>query len=265
MQKRKIKQTYAKAARDAKKAGKAVKKTGSAIGEGVKAVGRFISRHPGIAGIVAIILLLLIFITTMFGSCSNMANGIMSSAILSSYTAEDADIDNAELLYSELETDLQMEIGNAESNNPGYDEYRYHVGDIGHDPFELMAYLTAKYQDFKFADIQVDLRQIFGEQYQLSLEPEIEIRTRTVTKTRSVYDDEGNYEGEEEYEAEEEYEWHILNINLASRSFYDVIQPKMNAEQKEMFEVYKRWHPVRKFLPVRMVLSRRPEMPEAMG
>lgn len=239
MQKQKIKRTYAKAAREAKKAGgKAAKKTGSVIGRAAKAVAGFVKRHPMVAGIVALIMLLLFFITTMLGSCSNMASGIMASVVTSSYVAEDADIDNAELAYSEWETDLLMEAQNAESSHPGYDEYKYEIDDVSHDPFELMAYLTAMYQDFQFADVQAALRQIFEEQYNLTFEPEVEIRTRTVTKYRSVYDDDGTYLGEEEYEDEEEYEWHILNVKLTSRSFSDVVAHKMNADQSEMFEVY---------------------------
>lgn len=239
MQKRKIQRAYAKAARDAKKAGSAAKKTGSAIGNALKAVGSFVKNHPAIAGGIALLLLLLFFIMSMFGSCSNMASGVMSGVVASSYVAEDADIDNAELSYTEWETDLYMEAMNAEADYPGYDEYRWNVGDISHDPFELMAYLTAVYQDFQYADVESDLRQIFGQQYQLTFTPEVEIRTRMVEKTRSVYDPvTGDYLGEETYEEEEEYEWHVLNIALAARSFSDVVSSMMDPEQAEMFEVY---------------------------
>ena len=97
MQKRNIQRTYAKAARDAKKAGAAAKKTGSAIGNAVKAVAGFVKRHPVVSGVVALLLLMLFFIMSAFSSCSNMASGVMSGVVTSSYVAEDADIDNAEL------------------------------------------------------------------------------------------------------------------------------------------------------------------------
>lgn len=230
MQKRKIKQQYAKAYRDAKKAGEAVKKTGTVAGNAVKAVAGFIKRHPMIAGVVILILFVFFLFGTLFTSCSNMGLGGFSSIIGSSYVAEDADIDNAELSYTEWETDLQMRVNSAEADFPGYDEYRYSVDDIGHDPYELMAYLTAVYQDFTYSQIQAVLQEIFNEQYSLTFTPEVEIRTRTVTRTDP---DTG-----EDYEDEEEYEWHILNINLTARSFSDVIAPRMDAEQREMFGVY---------------------------
>jgi len=230
MQKRKIKQQYAKAYRDAKKAGQTVKKTGTVAGNAVKAVAGFIKRHPMIAVTVILILFVFFLFGTLFTSCSNMGLGGFSSIIGSSYTAEDADIDNAELSYTEWETDLQMRVNSAETDYPGYDEYRYSVDDIGHDPYELMAYLTAVYQDFTYSQIQAVLQEIFAEQYTLTFTPEVEIRTRTITVT--------DPETGEESEEEEEYEWHILNINLTARSFSDVIAPRMDAEQREMFGVY---------------------------
>jgi len=230
MQKRKIKQQYAKAYRDAKKAGEAVKKTGTVASNAVKAVAGFVKRHPMIAVTIILVLLLFFIFGSLFTSCSNMGLGGFSSIIGSSYVAEDADIDNAELSYTEWETDLQMRINSAEADFPGYDEYRYSVDDIGHDPYELMAYLTAVYQDFTYSQIQAVLQEIFAEQYTLTFTPEVEIRYRTETHTDP---DTG-----ESYDVEVPYEWHILNINLTARSFSDVIAPRMDSDQREMFGVY---------------------------
>lgn len=170
VQKQKIKRQYAKAAREAKRGAKNAKKAGDLTVRAAKAVTGFISRHPVGVGIALLLLMLIFVIMTMFGSCSNMAAGALSSVVASSYVAEDKDIDDAELAYSEWETDLLLEIQNAESSHPGFDEYRYHVSDVSHDPYELMAYLTARYQDFTFAEIQAELRSVFDEQYQLSFD-----------------------------------------------------------------------------------------------
>ena len=40
------------------------------------------------------------------------------------------------------EAALQAEIDGIESSHPGYDEYRYDLDMIGHDPHELVAYLA---------------------------------------------------------------------------------------------------------------------------
>ena len=116
----------------------------------------------------------------------------------------------------------------------------YEVDDIGHDPFELMAYLTARYQDFQYFEIEAELRAIFEEQYTLTFTPEVEIRYRTETR----YDPDTG----EPYEAEVPYEWHILNITLTARSFSDIIAPRMDAQQRERFDVYMQTKGSRQYL-----------------
>ena len=227
-QKRKIKREYAKAAREAaKQSAKAAKKTGTVVGNVAKTAVAVVKRHPVVFGVIGLILFVVFFFSTLFTSCSNMATSGIGAILASSYVAEDADIDNAELVYTEWETDLQIEIANAESTHPGYDEYRYNVDDIGHNPYELMGYLTAAFQDFTYSEAQAVLRQIFAEQYQLSFVEEIEIRTRTVTST--------DPETGEESESEEEYEWYILNVNLTARSFTDVITSRLTSDEWEIY------------------------------
>lgn len=236
LQKQKIKRQYAKAARDAKRSARAVKKNGENATRLTQAVIGFVRRHPVGVGIALLILMMVFLIMTMFGSCSNMALGVLSSVTAGSYVAEDRDINDAELFYTEWEADLQIQIDNAERDHPGFDEYRYSVDDISHDPYELMAFLTAKYQDFTFTGIQAELRAIFEEQYTLSLVEETEIRYRTETRTDTWTDEEGNTHTDT-YEVEVPYEWHILNISLTSRSFSDLISSRMDREQQEHFGV----------------------------
>ena len=50
--------------------------------------------------------------------------------------------------YAAKEAALQAEIDNIESSHPGYDEYRYDLDMIGHDPHELAAYLSAVLQGY---------------------------------------------------------------------------------------------------------------------
>jgi murein DD-endopeptidase MepM/ murein hydrolase activator NlpD len=139
----------------------------------------------------------------------------------------------AELAYTEWETDLQLEINNAESTYPNYDEYRYNVADISHNPYELMAFLTAVYDDFTYSGVESVLRDIFSEQYTLTFTEEIEVRYRTETDTWT--DEDGNTHTDT-YEVA--YNYYILNINLTARSFSDVVFNRMNAEQRERFNVY---------------------------
>lgn len=236
-QKRSIKKQYADALKKAKGTAKTAKRAGSVIQKTTQAVTNVVRKNPIFMLKVGILLLIIFALLSLLSMCGTIFSGGSAYIGATTYAAEDSAIDKAELNYTEWETDLQIEIQNVETTHSGYDEYRYNIADIGHDPFELMAYMTALYQDFSDSEAQTVLQQIFNEQYSLSFVPEVEIRTRTVTKYRDVYDDEGNYEGEESYEEEEEYEWHILNVNLTSKSFYNVIYPRMSSEQLEHFEI----------------------------
>jgi murein DD-endopeptidase MepM/ murein hydrolase activator NlpD len=229
-QKRKIKREYAKAAQaSAKKGAIAAKKTGAAIGKAGKALIVFVKSHPAVIGIIAGLLLLVFVISSMLSSCTNMAIGGLGAIFSSSHLSEDVDIDNAGIIYTEWETDLRLQIANAETDWPGYDEYRYDIGDIGHDPRVLMAYLTAKFQVFTFSEVESDLREIFDGQYRLEFSPEVEIRARTVTRTDP---DTG-----EDYEDIEEYEWHILNIILTSSPFANIVLPRLSDDEREIFDL----------------------------
>lgn len=228
-QKQKLKRQYAKAAREAKRTGQAAKKTAVTTEKIAEKVVLFVKRHPVVFGIIALLLLLVFLISSVFTSCSNMGMSTMGGVLASSYLAEDADIDQAELAYTEWETDLQMEIDRAEADHPGYDEYRYQVGDIGHNPYELMGYLTAAYQNFTYSQIQGILRELFEEQYTLAFVEETEIRYRTETEVDPVTG--------EETQVEVPYEWHILNINLTARSFSELIVARMDAQQRELCEI----------------------------
>ena len=232
--KKKIRKQYQKQAREAAKtAKKAAEKTAVTTGKIAGAVFRFVRRNPKVILIIAILFLLIVVLQSCMAALTTIGNGLMGAVGGTSYLAEDADIDRAELAYTEWETDLQLEINNAESTHPNYDEYRYSIADISHNPYELMAFLTAVYDDFSYSGIENVLREIFNEQYTLSFVEEIEVRSYTETNTWT--DEEGNSHSDT-YTVY--YNYYILNINLTARSFTEVIFPRMNAEQLERYNVY---------------------------
>ena len=228
-QKQKIKRQYAKAAREAKKAGKRAKDTAVTTEKIAAGVIHAIRRHPVICGIVLLLLLVFFLIASLISSFSNLGAGGLGSLAASTYLADDADINNAELVYTEWETDLQMQINRVETDRPGYDEYRYNIGPIEHDPYVLMGYLTSTYQDFTYAQIESVLRELFNGQYSLSFSEETETRYRTET---SIDPETG-----EETEEEVPYEWHILNVTLTSVPLENLVVSRMNADQKEICEI----------------------------
>ena len=156
---------------------------------------------------------------------SGMINGIVGT----SYTSEDADLVAVENNYAALETDLQRRIDNIERDNPGYDEYRYDLDSIGHNPHELASYLTALLQTYTPATAQAEIQRIFELQYTLTLTEEVEIRYRTETSTDP---DTGETTTEEV-----PYEYYILNVTLTNKTLPAVILPRLNEQQREIYTV----------------------------
>jgi len=185
-QKQRLKRRYQKQARQAakasaKKGAQTAAKTATATRRIVIAAFKFIKLNPKAALIIAVVFLIILLLQSCVGVVMTIGNSATGFVAASSYLAQDADIDRAALVYSEWETDLHLEILNIETARPGYDEYRYDIDDIGHNPFELMAYLTAAYHDFTFPQVEGVLRDIFNQQYTLTMSEITETRTETRT------------------------------------------------------------------------------------
>lgn len=144
-----------------------------------------------------------------------------------SFTAKDEDIIGADNDYKALEAALRNQINNIERTHSGYDEYRYDLDEINHNPYELAAYLTVKFEDYTREEVQSTLRWLFDQQYEMILTEEVEIRTRTETRTgtsTSTDPETGETTTEEyEYEVEVEYEYYILNVKLKNKGLNMVI------------------------------------------
>ena len=178
---------------------------------------QFVQSHSHIIIGIAVIALLIMVIAGSVSSCSIMVNGSGNVVLGTSYTAEDEDLKNVEADYTKLETELRTTIDNIESDHPGYDEYRYNLAEIGHNPYELASLLTVEFEDYTREEVQARLQSIFDAQYELQLEEEVEIRTRTVHSHST--DADGNV-SDDEYE--EEYEYYILNVTLINRGVDNV-------------------------------------------
>ena len=122
-------------------------------------------------------LLVCMLLNTM-SSCSMMAQSIGSVVSGTTYPSDDPELVAVEADYAAKEAALQAEIDNIESSHPGYDEYRYDLDMIGHDPHELAAYLSAVLQGYTRQSAQAELERVFDAQYELTLTEEVEIRYR---------------------------------------------------------------------------------------
>ena len=230
-QKQAIKKEYAAA-----KAGNSTAKTTAAKGaekaaQGAKTiterVTEFCTTHSKAILLVLVAGLLFMVISSMFSSCAAMFQGGTQVILGTSFTAEDEDIIGADNDYKALEAALRNQINNIERTHSGYDEYRYDLDEINHNPYELAAYLTVKFEDYTREEVQSTLRWLFDQQYELILTEEVEIRTRTETRTgtsTSTDPETGETTTEEyEYEVEVEYEYYILNVKLVNKGLNRVI------------------------------------------
>lgn len=193
-------------------------------GDLVQKLTEFCASHKRILLIILIGVLVVMAVSGMFSSCSAMWSSSGQIVLATSFTAEDEDILGTEEDYKELESKLRDKIANVETTNPGYDEYRYFLDEIGHDPYVLASYLTVVYEDYTRGEVQGELARLLEEQYELKLETVIEQRSVTTTNpdgtTTTTY-----------------YDYKILNVTLINHTLEAVVDGLMDADQKERYEV----------------------------
>ena len=227
-QKQSIKKQYAAAKRTGQTAGntaQAASKTGKAartVKEKAQQAGAFVMRHKKGFLIAGVLFLIICMLMNTMSSCSMMAQSIGSVISGTTYPSDDPEMLSVEADYADREARLQEKIDNIESSHPGYDEYRYNLDMIGHDPHELAAFLSAVLQGYTHHSAQAELDRVFDAQYQLTLREEIQIRTYT--------DEDGD---------EHEYEYRILHVTLTSRSIASLAPELLPPDQMEMYQVYR--------------------------
>ena len=249
LQKQRIKREYAKARRagqTAKTAKETAAKSGNLVTVTARKIQEIATKNASMLFAIGALALLLVMIMTAASSCGAMFSEGIGTTLAGSYMSVPAEIDAADLAFSELEKELQAEIDAIETTYPDYDEYRYNLAAIGHDPFALISYLSAVHTEFTASEVQGEIEALFGEMYTLTLNPIEEVRTRTVTKTgtHTVTDPVTGEETEEEYEYEEEEEYTvtILEVTLTAKDLNFVVAGHMKEEQRDLFALYKQTH-----------------------
>lgn len=240
-QRQNLKKEYA-AARSGASAAEGTKEVGAEAVKRVEALAEnavaFVESHIHEILLLAAAGLLVVLIFSMFSSCSAMMTGGGNLILGTSYTAEKKDIRNVEQDYCKLEEALQKKINNIESTNTGYDEYRYNLDEIGHDPYELASLLTVEYEDYTRSEVQERLQTIFAAQYKLTLSPTVEIRTRTETRVAYQYDPITGGSYAYTYQVQVKYEYKILTVTLKNNGIDKVARTSgLNKDLLERYEV----------------------------
>ena len=227
LQKKRLKKQYAA---ELRKKGQKTAKAARKSAEKTKQAGSFVIRHRRGVAILIALLLIFVMIFTGLSSCSSLLSGGFNGILGTSYTSEDSDLVAVENAYAAMENELQGKIDNVEKDHPGYDEYKYELDGIGHNPHELASILTAKYQSYTLSKVQADLQKIFIKQYSLTLKEEIEVRYRTETHTDP---DIG-----ETTEEKVPYNYYILHVRLKTKPLSDIAREILNEEKLKMYRVY---------------------------
>ena len=199
---------------------------------------QFVQSHSHIIiGIAAVGLLVLVIVGSV-SSCSVLINGGGNVVLGTSYTAEDEDLKGVETDYTKLEDKLRKQIDRIETDHPGYDEYRYNLAEIGHNPYELASLLTVEFENYTRSQVQARLQSIFDAQYELKLEEKVEIRTRKETRVGYSYNPITGTGHTYTYQVTVQYEYKILNVTLLNRGVdYVARNSGLTDDQLQRYEV----------------------------
>ena len=199
---------------------------------------QFVQSHSHIIIGIAAVGLLVLVIAGSVSSCSVLINGGGNVVLGTSYTAEDEDLKGVETDYTKLEDKLRKQIDRIETDHPGYDEYRYNLAEIGHNPYELASLLTVEFENYTRSQVQARLQSIFEAQYELKLEEKVEIRTRKETRVGYRYNPITGTGHTYTYQVTVQYEYKILNVTLLNRGVdYVARNSGLSDDQLERYEV----------------------------
>ena len=199
---------------------------------------QFVQSHSHIIIGIAAVGLLVLVIAGSVSSCSVLINGGGNVVLGTSYTAEDEDLKGVETDYTKLEDKLRKQIDRIETDHPGYDEYRYNLAEIGHNPYELASLLTVEFENYTRSQVQARLQSIFEAQYELKLEEKVEIRTRKETRVGYRYNPITGTGHTYTYQVTVQYEYKILNVTLLNRGVdYVARNSGLTDDQLQHYEV----------------------------
>ena len=202
----------------------------SVVSTAVNGIANFAKSNAHVLLIVGVFLLLLMLVMSAFSSCSILFSGTTQVSGQTIYTAEDRDIRGAETDYKKLEKELDKKIKRTPTDHPGYDEYRYHLDAIEHDPWQLTSFLTTLYDDYTRSEVQAKLKETFAKQYKLTTWVEVQTRYRTVVMIDI-------FTGIP-YTVQVPYEYRIFHTKLVNKGLEVVIREELDADQWKRYEIF---------------------------
>lgn len=202
----------------------------SVVNTAFNGIANFAKSNAHVLLIVGVFLLLLLLVMSAFSSCSILFSGTTQVSGQTIYTAEDRDIRGAETDYKKLEKELDKKIKRTPTDHPGYDEYRYHLDAIEHDPWQLTSFLTTLYDDYTRSEVQAKLKETFAKQYKLTTWVEVQTRYRTVVMIDI-------FTGIP-YTVQVPYEYRIFHTKLVNKGLEVVIREELDNDQWKRYEIF---------------------------
>ena len=251
-QKRAIKKEYAaaKAGKSAKTGSTATKTTEKAADTAEKAAKSVIEKireNPKVLLICALGAMLLVVMSAV-QSCTPLAQSVLESIVIGTYPAEEDDVRAAERAYAAKEKELQDEINHYERYHPGYDEYHVDADEIWHDPYVLIAIISAYYdgEDWDIDRAYPVIEKYFKLQYDLTetVETEIRYKDETRTGTYTVTDPDTGQRRTESYSytASVPYTYTICNVTLENKNLSHLPVVSMSRHTMGMYALYMATH-----------------------
>ena len=192
-----------------------------------------------IAVAIIIVIILVIILIALIVVCILAMNFYSVNVQGAMYQSEPMAIEAAELHMTYLEASLREYMENIEDNNPGYDGYITESGDaIGHNPYTLINYLSAKYGEFEYSDVEEEIDDLFNTSYTLvTWVEDIEVSPPEEDEDEDEEDDD-----DDEEEEPETITLHILHIKLTRTSLESIVESRLDSEEKEIYDLYGETH-----------------------
>lgn len=182
-QKQRYRRMYAAAKKEEKTVQQAFKTSQNLVTKAAVVVKEAFRRNSQLFIGLGILGLLFLLIAASVTSCTAVIHGTGSSVVSTTYASTDDEICKVENAYEELEKALNDQINGIGNRYPEYNNFRYQIDEISHNPYQLISYFTAKYGEFTYAQVKDELEEIFREQYGISTSGESGV---TLTETKKV-------------------------------------------------------------------------------
>lgn len=230
-QKRAIRREYAaaKAGKNAssrtRQAAKTAEKTAERAGSATGKLGEFLAKHPKALILIALAGILLAVMSSL-QSCTPLAQSVLESLVIGTYPATEDDVRAAERAYAGMEQELQNELDQYERYHPGYDEYIVDADEIWHDPYVLIAIISACFdgQEWTVDTAYPVLEKYFRLQYVVTETITTETRYRT------------------EQPAQDPYTYRICHVSMENRNLSHLPVLSMSHHTMGMYALYMGTH-----------------------